>query len=203
MCTPPAQFGLSTRHPPRWPVHQPPLQSSRLPYHLIVNDPGLELEEKVFVFRIIFRGLDALARKGANTRHALPERQSREVGDLAVPALKDVDADVPRNRAIVGDGALLQKLSVVLSLSARNASVPHTTIIGSSSRQQVRRIGCAVGASPGAQQNRARILAATTSDSSSRKKCFARFSSTTSMSQNVARKRGSICLARNPMSRIG
>src|SRR5881628_3523863 len=133
MCTPPAQFGLSTRHPPRWPVHQPPLQSSRLPYHLVVNDPGLELEEKVFVFRIIFRGLDALARKGANTRHALPERQSREVGDLAVPALKDVDADVPRNRAIVGDGALLQKLSVVLSLSARNASVPHTTIIGSSS----------------------------------------------------------------------
>src|SRR5213594_1692396 len=97
-----------------WPVHQPPLQSSRLPYHLVVNDSRIELEEKVFVFGIVLRGFDDIARKGVNTRHALPERQSREVGDLAVPALKDVDTDVPRNRPIIGDRVLIQKLSVPL-----------------------------------------------------------------------------------------
>src|SRR5205823_11882042 len=93
--------------------------------HLVVNDSRLELKEKVLVFGIVLRGLDDLARKGANTRHALPERQSREVGDLAVPALKDVDTDVPRNRAIIGDRVLIQKLSVALSLYPRDASMPH------------------------------------------------------------------------------
>jgi hypothetical protein len=51
--------------------------------------------------------------------------------------------------------------------------------------------------------NRAAMAPATRSDSSSRKKCLAPSSSTTSMSRKVARKRGSVVFARRPLSRIG
>ena len=89
-------------------------------------DPGLEFEQKVLVFRIVFRQFHIIPGKIPDHIQVFPERHGDKVSDLAFLALQDVDVDIARNRLIVGNGSLVQEGPLSLSFAGGHTPMPHT-----------------------------------------------------------------------------
>jgi hypothetical protein len=84
-----------------------------------------ELEKKVIVLGIVFGAFEIVASKASNRFQAVPESKCYEVRNVAFFTLKDVNADIPLDTAIVRNCFLIYKVTVSASFVSRNSSMPH------------------------------------------------------------------------------